>query len=383
MEGLPPTEEKEQIIGDSESVAAEVIRSPEGLPEIEVDFIYVNHSLESLEKIWRKVEESEAEVLLIETVGDTKENREIAERALNVVAQSRNEGAGEEDQDNERLLQSLREVDSIQLQLGARAAEKGVAVFFIDIPQESPTYERVERCEAIESEINDLVVEGNIEGALELWPSLIEAQAREYREREEIVTNQVEGFTKRLQNSASVKKVAVIQGAVHTPTYHEVKRRFKGGGNSVKARYTLSETPFIFGPRMSLVRRRRLFPERDVPEEEYRRSLLSAKILFPGVEDIRPDISRPEALALSTEIASKLSAPEVEQALSTFSQDQRRSALAVEMMRLPEGTPKEEEERIRTRDKDLEAAANAAKIARELAAKHSIPLEKAGETSKG
>ena len=55
-----------------EGKITEVIKSPEGRPDIEITFLYAPHTSESAEKIWKKIEEIGAKTILLEQVGGDK-----------------------------------------------------------------------------------------------------------------------------------------------------------------------------------------------------------------------------------------------------------------------------------------------------------------------
>lgn len=85
----------------------EVTKSPEGRPDIEVTFLYVIHMPKRVEYIWRKIEETGADRIILEQTGFKKKGKERAITAINALALIARETP--DDPSVQKALKTLRE----------------------------------------------------------------------------------------------------------------------------------------------------------------------------------------------------------------------------------------------------------------------------------
>jgi len=346
--GKPAPPEAASAGGD----ATEAAKSPENRPDVEVTFLYVFHTPENVGQIWEKAED--ADLILLEFIA-TKGKRKELESCLNALAQI------PPDHPRAEALRQYHQLAQQEFldQFATYIAGSGKEIRFIDetIETEEDSNPRSGRLEACNEELHRLLRNGDVEEALRQYPGFIKALAEDCRRREGIVIKQLEEWLGKIQGK---KKVAVIQGAQHTPVYHFMKK----GGYHFRGRYLPVPSPLSYPSASTILRKRLFFPERKISKEEYRRSFFCDTIVLWEFSPAWPnDIAK--AIAASVRLTAKLSDEEIDRALDRFAQEQQAAAADIDCL-WPDEIAK---------GKKIRAQAKTALgIVRDLAQKHGLTL---------
>src|SRR3989344_1083212 len=289
----------------------EVERTSEKLPGVSVDFLYVTHLPELAPQIAQKVKD--AYLILLEDTGGTKEERALLQSLLNNISAK---GFGSSPKEAE-VLSSLSQGDEFDLRLAAALAGSGKEIQIIDIPSDDPAYYEVVEIENSGAGINEFMMEGEADKALTVFPSFIDSIVQADRLREEYFLEELSTLIPELQTDG-VRKVAVIQGAAHTSVHHRFARNFP----DIPSKLRFEESPIHrYDPVATLIRRKTLFPQKEISEADYARALIGDAIFASAAGRILGDLRAGRDLAL--DLSQKLTPEELKEVLDQFSSRQK------------------------------------------------------------
>jgi len=388
--GKPTPQEAVPAGGD----VVEVKKSPEGRPDIEVTFLYVTHDIGTsghLDEIWEK--SKNADVIFIEAVGATdKERGEMEDQcdSLSMLAQ--------EEPNSQRILQAvqqLRQSPNLYEQIVGRILEGGggKTIRLIDVSVEDPEYTQTVSANIVYGEFLADLHDGKMETALARYESSVELYMQASRSREKLVARQL---SKELSDIQGRKRIAVVQGAAHTPTYHTVKQK----KHPFPIHRAFVPSPLAFNEFTTLIRRKRFFPREEIADEDYHRAV-AKQILAGGTALLWPTSKLYEAKSLTSKLVDRLDSRGVDTLLKQFSEEQKRSAdeidkmsvealiqedpqamLMVKNLILDGATIHEIRYQIRMEKKISAASKVGAKLIRELAEKYKVTIPKEAGRSK-
>lgn len=305
--GFNPHEAKELPPNQPEGIV-EVKRSPEGFPQVEVDFLYTYHQFpEDALIVAEKVKD--ADLVLVEFVGHKPEERRSEEEFLNQIA---SKGFGTKPREQLVIRSLLDRKDFAARFIGALAGS-GKEIKLIDVPSTHPAAEIVEAAKVIESEVASSMAKGKVEEAFQHYLRLLGKLEQTDPLREEFVLDELSNFLPKLNG---VKRVAVVQGAKHTKVHHDFVKRFPG----INTRIKFSESVLRYDIATWLSRQKRFFPERKIEEGDYRRGFVEDLIFFRGA---RPLLGGKQARDFALNLGRVLSVEEADEVLDQFSERQK------------------------------------------------------------
>lgn len=120
-----------------------------------------------------------------------------------------------------------------------------------------------------------MIQKGNIENAYELFKSAIHLEVASNVAREALVTEQLKAFVRANKGRLDGKKIAVIQGAIHSSTYHKSKTEMF----SIPTKRHFSEKEMRFGAYESLLRK--ILFKKHPSETDYFRAFLNVYYIAP------------------------------------------------------------------------------------------------------
>jgi len=230
--------------------------------ELPVKFIYVEHVPENIDRIVEAV--GDADIVAIEYPGKSKGDKEHMQKL-------HAEGS---------LSDKIKQPSF----LGSLSAKlEGKEIKLIDVSREDAVwYRHVAEAFGAEGElVSTLKQSFENKNSKQMLPQILEKlehfirlDAKAVKMREEMVIEQLSDILKENTN----KKVAVIQGAIHTPVYHKLSRDNVAltrdfvltDDLASKSERVLMHMPF-YG---QILRRTRIYPDKPISESELKRALI-------------------------------------------------------------------------------------------------------------
>lgn len=307
-ESAPPPEPPQE---DPSFFAKEVRVPPENLPPI--TFLYFRHKVENADKILEEVKD--ADLLLIEQVGGTPEERGEEEAFQNLILSP---GFGRH-QPERRIIEDLLSSDDDYFILLGRLAGSGKRIKFIDIPSTHPAFETFRKSQEVKFQVEQELGK-DIHKAYQTFHLATDLTIQSYKESEDYVLRQLSDLMADLKEreGGEIRKIAVVQGPAHTSVHHRFKKTFP----EAQVGYKTEGPLLVHTPENILIRRGLLFPNQEIPEIEYQRTFLAIEIFYPSYflhfSITEQDSQRVYEKALS--LAQKLSPQEVGEVFEDYEQ---------------------------------------------------------------
>ncbi|HJY98302.1 MAG TPA: hypothetical protein VJ227_01160 [Patescibacteria group bacterium] len=287
--------------GDLE-INAEIRKIHEGNPvRPKLKFFYVEHGPGDAETIWEKVKD--CDVILIEAFGDTEESRLEEEK---VIASATRPG---NDMERSRVLAFLTkagEETDILSAITANCIKYGKELHFVDAYRGSEADNLLEQAK---KNLDDSVARlrlGEMDLALDKYKEYLKFDARADALRERTVVRQVMQLEEARQYDWQGKTIGIIQGAAHTPTYHEYKKV----GPNPNTEKIMPKPIYLYGPAGEIARRYRRHPNTHIPTIEIKRAFIEDLLIIPEIITREGSVS--DFLSESNKITRKMSRRDVE-----------------------------------------------------------------------
>ncbi|MCD6471111.1 hypothetical protein J7K86_01110 [bacterium] len=136
----------------------------------------------------------------------------------------------------------------------------------IDVPSGHPINKLAEYAGKLYQEAMQLFFQGEIREAINTFKKHINLYTHFVREREKYIKNKlIEEISQINKNSGLKNKkeinVLLSLGILHTRVYHQIKEK-------IPAKREFSHLPFLYGPPLSLIRKKLFFPEKKIKDKE-------------------------------------------------------------------------------------------------------------------
>lgn len=184
-------------------------------------------------------------------------------------------------------------------------------VYFVDIPLEHKLTEKVLESSALAGTAFSEFLSGNFARALTKGRRFIEIFCSEQKERNKYIKENIEQLKPKLlkdhpnfKNEKEIK-ILISLGAAHTPLYHQFK---KEGKTSTQQSFVF--LPYIHSTADELVRRKELFPEKELKDGEIARALIE-NIFLASLKKDKAIKNTTELVKVSRFLSSKFSKEDV------------------------------------------------------------------------
>ncbi len=236
----------------------EAAQTPEQLKQTEIKFVNVEHTNQNIPQILDAVKDSD--IVALESVGGHPVRRTWREEQMNQALQPDAEDTFAKLPDELELENSL--VDKFQ--------KSGKRVVLIDVDKTAPEYRLVEEELKLEEKKLEVFFGQSIAAVKQYERELIQLRAKVDTAREQVITRQLQKLVGSLDKPA---KIAVIQGAAHSATFHAMEKHDK----TILATREIvpkSGPDFVFDPTNEAARLLKHFPDKQLPEELLNRVVL-------------------------------------------------------------------------------------------------------------
>lgn len=260
--------------GDLE-INAEIRRIHEQSPvRPKLKFFYVGHDLKDAGDVWQKAKD--CDVILLEMPGLAPGRRQELESQIALATRS---NRSPDDQERRDYFLSRRN-KNFSTAITAYCIENGKEFHLVDAEQENES-ERLDS-QSIDKfqEAKKYLLLGNIDGALENYIDYIQLYSQSAAIRERLVMSQIMELEESRQNEWNGKRVGIIQGLEHTPTYHAYKKT----AVDTDTEKILPTSTYLFNPVTELSRRIRLRPSTKINDIDYKRGFIGEIIIGPEFE---------------------------------------------------------------------------------------------------
>lgn len=238
-----------------------------------VHFFNTEHLEHSVDDIWDKAKD--ADIILMELVTETEFKTDI-ENVINYGAQV------------DTLEEKARVIDIVKLatndKLFLGIAEKvilnGKQIYFIDVDADEPS--DVEFKSAFVHFQNSLTFfrQKNYQTSFSEYVKFIDMFASSSKEREEIVTDQIQGILDNNQDALAGKRVLVLQGAMHSGVFHKIK--LGNPGRDIQRSFLTPDFQFAASHALA----RKIIFGRDATPDDYKKAYFSAVVVAKVLMDI-------------------------------------------------------------------------------------------------
>lgn len=265
-----------------------------------IHFYNAEHSYENFDEIWEA--SKDADCIFMELIAD----RDFKDTLQDLI----NFGASTPDRLKKMFisLQLEAAVDSkLLVSMGRKVIETGKEIFFIDVNEgEEVQKKAAEAFDHLRASFK-LKNLGEYDMSLVCYTSFAKLLAESSIERENVTAEEIQDMIRGDEGDFQDKKIVVIQGAIHTRVYHEIKRR----NPLTEVTRSFKKPDFFFSATHHLVRR--IMFGKPVSAEDYKRAYLST-LFFNGalIKLYGGRLSDQGISRKSSEIAGKIPSKELD-----------------------------------------------------------------------
>ena len=263
-------------------------------------FYHVDHSDEKADESWEHIKN--ADIFLIEFVA-SKEQKQYIENIVNTGAMSTPEDKARACRD----LRSLLQGPEYFLQIATRVINTGKELHLIDVDENDKASEELSLGTNFLEKAASGYLRQDYDNSLSDYVEFIDLYAKSGVKREKAVANEIQTFLDSKKDSWAHKNIVVIQGAIHTSTYHRVKN--SNPNANLSRAFPTKE--FYYGPTHALIRK--IGFGKPVFLDDYKRGYLELLVISDALEESKGNsMNDEERFRASTKIAGEMSALDVE-----------------------------------------------------------------------
>lgn len=265
-------------------------------------YLHVAHGADSGERVWNMAKN--ADIILLELVADKGLKRDL-EIIINAAAQ-------EGDEFKKRVLAiaaGSRTPDSpFATKIITEIINAGKEIHFIDSDFEANEVRILSNAYSIYKDIRTSL-EGGFTNAYKLFKKAIHMEADSNIQREHLVAQQIDNFVEANSGRLNGKTIAVIQGAIHTGSYHKTKTP----SSNINSRREFDKTAQRLDPYNAL--KKRVMFNKNVNELDYLRAFVTNFVLLRKIAQDKPGINQEEMLKKAVELGWKITDKELQRFL--------------------------------------------------------------------
>jgi hypothetical protein len=268
-------------------------KTRESYPKIH--FYNAEHTDGNIDAVWEEIRD--ADFIFLELIS----NEVFRQYVQDII----NYGAGVSDPlEKAKAVRHLESVvdKKLLVDIGSRIIYTGKEICFIDVTEGEES--QIEAEDAFRHFVLALKARraGDIESSFSEYVLFADLLAQSSRKREDITADEIQALIDMNIGQLAGKKVAVVQGAIHTRVFHKIKK----DNPDMTVTRSFPENDYYFPSNHSLVRRI-IFGKR-LAEDDYKRAYISALFITEKLLDSKGfEMTDREIYKKSAAIADKIS----------------------------------------------------------------------------